>query len=186
MRWHREPWLLQNLGRFGRRPVRNTLLYLVGVVAVAAGVYSVAEGREVSYVDGLWWSIVTLTTVGYGDIAPASAGMRMVAVWVMASGLLGVAVVTGALAARMSVAALADADSTPGIDDDFDALSADLADAVDRVRHLQERFRLDELGDDRLAAAAREVIAHFERGDLRPAVIGRLKEVLDRQHATDA
>ena len=186
MRWHPDVWLMRILGRFGRHPVRNTLLYLLGVVLVAAGIYAVAEGREISYVDGLWWAVVTMTTVGYGDISPASAGMRLVAVWVMASGILGVAVVTGVVAARMSVAAIADADRTPGIDDDFDALSADLADAVERVRHLQERFRLDELGDDQLAAAAREVIAQWEDGGVQPAAVVRLRDVLDRQHVTDA
>jgi voltage-gated potassium channel len=177
---------MRTLGWFGRHPVRNMLLYLVGVVLIAAGVYAVAEGEEITYLDGLWWAVVTLTTVGYGDIAPASVGLRVVAVWVMASGILGVAVVTGVIAGRMSVAAIADADRTPGIDDDFDALSADLADAVDRVRHLQERFRLDELGDDRLAAAAREVIAQFDGGEVQPAAISRLREVLEHQHVTDA
>ena len=186
MRRHLDLRLWKILGRFGRHPIRNVLLYLVGVVAVAAGVYSVAEGKEISYVDGLWWAVVTLTTVGYGDISPASVGMRIVAVWVMASGILGVAVMTGVVAARMSVAAIAHADRTPGIDDDFDALSADLADAVDRVRHLQERFRLDELGDDQLAVAAREVISQFEDGGVQSAAIYRLREVLDRQHLTDA
>ena len=186
MRWHRDLWLMRILGRFGRHPVRNMLLYLVAVVLIAAGVYSLAEGEEISYLDGLWWAVVTLTTVGYGDISPASVGMRIVAVWVMASGILGVAVVTGVIAARMSVAAIADADRTPGIDDDFDALSEDLADAVERVRHLQERFRLDELGDDQLAVAAREVISQFDDGGVQPAAIDRLKEVLDRQQVTDA
>jgi voltage-gated potassium channel len=186
MRWHPDLWFMQTLGRFGRHPVRNMVLYLLAVVAIAAGVYSLVEGEEISYVDGVWWAIVTLTTVGYGDIAPASAGLRIVAVWVMASGLLGVAVVTGVIAGRMSVAAIAHADRTAGIDDDFDALSNDLADAVERVRHLQERFRLDEVGDDRLAAAAREVVAQFDRGGVRPAAIGRLRDVLDQQQLTDA
>ena len=186
MGWFRDLWLMRILGRFGRHPVRNMLLYLAGVVLVAAAIYALAEGREISYVDGLWWSVVTLTTVGYGDISPSSVGVRMVAVWVMASGVLGVAVVTGVIAAKMSVAAIADADRTPGIDDDFDALSDDLADAVQRVRHLQERYRLDELGDDQLAEAAREIVSQFENGGVQPDAIARLRHVLDRQRVTDA
>ena len=174
------------LGWLGRRPIRNLLLYLLLVVVIAAAIYALAEGEDVDYVDGLWWAVVTLTTVGYGDISPESVGMRIVAVWVIASGVLSVAVITGVIAAKLSVAAIADADRTPGIDDDFDQLSADLADAVERVQHLQERFRLDELGDDELAAAAREVITQFDDGGVQRRAVDRLRETLDRQQQTDA
>jgi hypothetical protein len=177
---------LRVLGWFGRRPIRNLLLYLVLVVLIAAAVYSLTEGAEIDYADGLWWAVVTLTTVGYGDISPASVGMRIIAVWVMASGLLGVAAITGVIAARMSVAAMAQADRTPGIDDDFEHLSHDLADAALRVKHLQERFRLDEHGDDRMAAAAREVIDRHRSGTVDDAVIDRLAAAVDAQRATDA
>jgi hypothetical protein len=177
---------LRILGWFGRRPIRNLLLYLLLVVLVAAAVYSLTEGAEIDYADGLWWAIVTLTTVGYGDISPASVGMRVVAVWVMASGLLSVAAITGVVAARMSVAALAEADATPGIDDDFEHLGNDLADAVVRVKHLQERFRIDERGDDRLAAAAREVVARHRAGTVDDGAIDRLAAAIDVGRATDA
>src|SRR3712207_7735251 len=78
---------------------------------------------------------------------------------------------TGVIAAKMSIAAIAHADRHPGIDDDFDHLSNDLADAVERVRHLQERFRLDERGDDRLAAAAREVVEQHANGGVQAGAV---------------
>ncbi|MCW5212883.1 NAD-binding protein, partial [Desulfobulbus sp. TB] len=46
---------------------------------------------DVSFTSGIWWSIVTLTTVGYGDISPETTAGRMLAVLVMffGIGLLG-------------------------------------------------------------------------------------------------
>ncbi len=181
--------VLRFFGWYARRIVRNTLLYLLGVVLIAAAIYSIVEGKEINYLDGLWWCFVTLTTVGYGDISPESVGMRIVAVWVMASGIVSVAVLTGLIAGKMAVAALADADETPGIDDDFTELSQDLSDAVTRVQHIQERFRLDEEGDDRVCAAAKEVIRQFRSngsGAIDPGAINGLEEAVKRQEKTDA
>ncbi len=40
-----------------------------------------------SIMDALWWSFVTITTVGYGDIAPSTLGGRIVGVVVMVFGI---------------------------------------------------------------------------------------------------
>ncbi|MEN2467240.1 potassium channel family protein [Ornithinibacillus sp. JPR2-1] len=40
-----------------------------------------------SYADGLWWSIVTTSTVGYGDISPSTPIGRLTAVFLMIVGI---------------------------------------------------------------------------------------------------
>ena len=46
----------------------------------------------------LWWSVVTVTTVGYGDFYPVTAGGRITACIIMGTGLLTLAVVTAQVA----------------------------------------------------------------------------------------
>src|SRR4051794_16044314 len=39
------------------------------------------------FLDGVWWAIVTASTVGYGDIAPSTIAGRLIAVLLMLSGV---------------------------------------------------------------------------------------------------
>jgi len=48
---------------------------------------------------GVWWGVVTATTVGYGDVAPVSAGGRLIAVVLMFAGVGLVATVAASVAA---------------------------------------------------------------------------------------
>lgn len=62
----------------------------------------VVEGTNhhphLTIVDGFWWAMTTVTTIGYGDIAPLTNGGRLIAMCVMVVGLGFVAIATGAAA----------------------------------------------------------------------------------------
>ncbi len=54
------------------------------------------EGKQTfnSPLDALWWAVVTMTSVGYGDYAPHYISGRLVAVVVMFTGVMAVGVIT--------------------------------------------------------------------------------------------
>jgi voltage-gated potassium channel len=39
-----------------------------------------------SWFDAIWWAFATVTTVGYGDIVPVTAGGRIIAIFLMVTG----------------------------------------------------------------------------------------------------
>ncbi|SMX71229.1 MULTISPECIES: potassium channel family protein [Brevibacterium] len=71
------------------------------VYAAALAVLDAERGTESainSFPDAIWWAFVTVTTVGYGDMAPMSGLGRMLAVCLMLGGIALLGVVTGTLA----------------------------------------------------------------------------------------
>lgn len=65
--------------------VELLLIYVV-LLLVCAGLFAVFEQR--TFGDALWWTAVTATTTGYGDISPGTVGGRIVAVVLMHATLL--------------------------------------------------------------------------------------------------
>jgi voltage-gated potassium channel len=57
------------------------LIALLGVLGI-----SYLE-KDINLADALWWSFVTITTVGYGDITPVSLGGRLIAILIMLFGI---------------------------------------------------------------------------------------------------
>jgi len=53
--------------------------------------------------DGLWWSVVTMTTVGYGDKSPKSRAGKMIALIWMFSGLLFISGLTASVASLLTI-----------------------------------------------------------------------------------
>jgi len=54
-----------------------------------------------TFFDGLWWSIVTATTVGYGDMVPHSEIGKFLAVIIIVGGVIAVAVFTASVTTRL-------------------------------------------------------------------------------------
>ncbi|MBN2325389.1 MAG: NAD-binding protein [Spirochaetes bacterium] len=83
----------------------NTLtffLIVVGLLAFSAvGAFIFEAGKNqafVSFWDIIWWTVVTITTVGYGDKFPVTLGGKLVGILIMALGVATVGIVTGRIA----------------------------------------------------------------------------------------
>ena len=68
-------------------------------VVIGAGVLmAVIDSTEFPTVGvGLWWAVQTVTTVGYGDVAPKDVSGRLVATLVMLEGTAFIAIVTAVI-----------------------------------------------------------------------------------------
>ena len=77
----------------------NNFHYVAGVtlivILLGAGSLSFVEGM--AFKDTLWWCIVTVTTVGYGDIVPKTGLGRVIAGMVMISGIGFLGLFTGTI-----------------------------------------------------------------------------------------
>ena len=94
--------------RAGGLVIRRVTLYVTGVAVVitatsAVIVYNyehvVASSPIQSLGDSFWWAMQTVTTVGYGDVAPVTTTGRVVASVLMVTGVALFGTITAAVAA---------------------------------------------------------------------------------------
>ena len=83
--------------------IKNKLIFkvVIGIFSVwmlGALIISIIEpGSFKNIGNSLWWAIVTMTTVGYGDMAPVTVPGRLLAILIMLSGIILVALITGTI-----------------------------------------------------------------------------------------
>ena len=76
------------------------------VIVTATFIVTIGAGLLMTLIDstefpnigvGLWWAVQTVTTVGYGDVAPKDVGGRLVGTFVMLEGTAFIAIVTAVI-----------------------------------------------------------------------------------------
>lgn len=70
----------------------------LATVLLGATIVWAVEPEFGEFTDALWWSVVTATTVGYGDLAPVTPLARVVAVVLMLVGIGTIGMLTGSIA----------------------------------------------------------------------------------------
>ena len=96
---------LLNALRASRRKITVFLFSVLSLVLILGSLMYIIEGQENGFTSiprSVYWAIVTLTTVGYGDLAPASPLGQAFAAMIMILGYSIIAVPTGIVTAEMT------------------------------------------------------------------------------------
>jgi voltage-gated potassium channel len=154
-------------------------VFLVIVVTELAGatIYFAESRSEASNIrsasDAIWWALVTITTVGYGDRFPVTGEGRAIGVFLLFAGIALFSVLTGFIAnaflaprRRLRLAGRGSSDVRASIE----AVRDLLAEQEERTATLQER--LDEL-DGMLARAERDPAGEGTSPDRNPTTRSR-------------
>ncbi len=88
------------LRAFNSKRLRTILGTMIISVTFFGFVFYVTEPEVKTIGDGMWWALVTITTVGYGDITPLTTTGRFVASALMFVGLGLVASVTAIVSVK--------------------------------------------------------------------------------------
>ncbi len=87
-----------------RHKIGIFFFFVIMIVIILGTIMYIVESKESGFTSipqGIYWAVVTLTTVGYGDIAPVTALGKFIAGIVMILGYAIIAVPTGIVTSEM-------------------------------------------------------------------------------------
>jgi voltage-gated potassium channel len=100
-------------GNLRRFLLAASVMVLNGAIIVYLLEQHAPKSNIHTFGESLWWSAVTVTTVGYGDFFPVTVGGRITAGFIMGIGLLTLAVVTAQVASSFVTQGPSPAPSAP-------------------------------------------------------------------------
>jgi voltage-gated potassium channel len=136
-----ERWLDGQIARAQNpRGAAMVIASVTTVMTVAAGLLmTVLDHKNFTTIgQGLWWSVQTVTTVGYGDHVPSNAAGRLMAAAVMLLGIGFLTVITAAITSSFVARARSDlrrGDAAPATEQHVQDILARL----DRIEAALER-----------------------------------------------
>jgi voltage-gated potassium channel len=101
-------------------------LATIFLTVIAGAVQATVDtGDFKTFWDGVWWAVVTVTTVGYGDVYPKTVAGRVVGIMLMLVGIGFLSVLTATIASRFVKQERSE--ETTAITDALARIEADLA-----------------------------------------------------------
>ena len=88
--------LKHNSNRINRRNGFHFLFSANSIIILISSAI-IARVEHHNFIDAIWWSVATVTTVGYGDIVPRTLVGKAVAVVLMFSGIATLGLLTSSL-----------------------------------------------------------------------------------------
>lgn len=104
-----EAQILSQAIKASRKKITVFIFAVMTIVVIVGSVMYVIEGEQNGFTSiprSIYWAIVTLTTVGYGDISPKTPLGQTLASFVMIMGYAIIAIPTGIVSAEISQANL--------------------------------------------------------------------------------
>ena len=116
----------------------SILLIYVASLAILEEERDVEGSVIKNFGDAVWWSITTVTTVGYGDTYPVTATGRVIAVLLMIGGISLIGVITATVASWI-VERVSEEDSANRA-----ATASEMEDLRDEIRQLSVQLQIRE------------------------------------------